>query len=147
MQLLISDSNSFKSCSNSLHILSSSALVLIPSIQMLIEAFNNLIVVDKILLYTCIYCKPNKNLPPLVCLYFENLNSRQSICNRDVKTYLYFFPIRISSIRNAIHWRVMTRAVFVCLLKVNFENFCSAYFTNPSANLKILVKTKVFCHL
>ena len=47
MQLTISDTNSYKSCSDSLRILSSSASGLMSSFQVLIEAFNKLIV-DKI---------------------------------------------------------------------------------------------------
>ena len=140
MQLSISDSNSYKSCSNSLYILSSSASGLMSSFQMLIEAFNELIV-EKILSDTCISRKPNKNLPPFICLYFVNLNSRQSVWNRDVKTYLCFFSIKRSSIRDAIHRKVMAIAVFVGLLKVSFS---SADFTNPPANSQILVKIKVF---
>ena len=108
--------NISKSCTDSLHILSSSASGLMSSFQMLIEAFNMLIV-DKILSNTCISCRSNKNLPPLICLYFENLNSRQSVWNRDVKTYLYFFSIRRYSIRDAIHRRVMASSLECCFLK------------------------------
>ena len=101
----------------------------------------NKLIVEKILSDTCISCKSNENLPPLMCLYFENLNSRKSVWNRDVKTYLDFFSISRSLMRNAIHRRAMTRAVFVCLLKVNFWEFLlcrlcrfSSQFANSGKN-------------
>ena len=101
----------------------------------------NKLIVEKILSDTCISCKSNENLPPLMCLYFENLNSRKSVWNRDVKTYLDFFSISRSLMRNAIHRRAMTRAVFVCLLKVNFWEFLlcrlcqsSSQFSNSRKN-------------
>ena len=116
----LSSSSNQLSASNSLHILSSSASRVMSSFHMLIEAFSKL-TVDKLLSGTCISCNSIETLPPLICLYFENFNSIQSVWNRDVKTYLYFFSIRRSSIRDAIYRRVITRAVFVSLLKVNFS--------------------------
>ena len=90
------------------------------SFQMLIEAFNKLIV-GKILSDTVFLT--NQNLPPAICLYFENLNSRQSVWNRDVKTYLYFFSIRRSSIRATLHRSIcllaqskFLRVFFLCRL-------------------------------
>ena len=109
-------------------------------LNMLIGPFNKPID-DKFLSDTCIPRKPNKNLPPLICLHLESFNSRQSVWNRDVKTYLYYFSITRSSIRDAIHWRVMTRAVSVRLFKVKFWEFLlcrlcqsSCHFVNSGQN-------------
>ena len=110
---------------------------------MLIEAFNKLIV-DKILSDACIFCKPNKNLRTVICLYFENLNSRQSVWNRHVKTYLYFFSIRRSSLRDPIYRRVMTRAVFFCLLKVNIWEFVLCRLCQSSSQFANSHKSKGF---
>ena len=100
------------------------------SFQMLIEAFNKLIV-GKILSDTVFLA--NQNLPPVICLYFENLNSRQSVWNRDVKTYLYFFSIRRSSIRDALHRSIcllaqskFLRVFFFCRLCQSSSQFASS---------------------
>ena len=110
---------------------------------MLIEAFTK-VIIDKILSDTCIYRKPNKNLPPRICLYFRNLNSRKSVWKRGIKTYSYFFSIRRSSIRDEIHRSVMTRAVFVCLLKVNFWEFMFCRLCQSSSQFENSRKYKGF---
>ena len=97
---------------------------------MLIEAFNKLIV-GKILSDTVFLT--NQNLPPVICLYFENLNSRQSVWNRDVKTYLHFFSIRRSSIRAALHRSIcllaqskFLRVFFLCRLCQSSSQFANS---------------------
>ena len=54
------------------------------------------------------------------------------------------FSIRRSSIRGAMHWSVMTRAVFVCLLKVNFSEFLLCRLCQSSSQFTNSRKNKVF---
>ena len=63
---------------------------------------------------------PTRNLPPLICRYWENLFSSGSFCNLRVKMYSYLFS-KSSCISITCSLKVTTKALKVFFVRQNSE--------------------------